>query len=100
MTSFTLTRKALADLAGIGRYTQETWGVAQRNTYLTMLDGCFRQLTENPHIGTDCSDIRKGYRKHKAGKHLIFYRATTAKKIEIVRVLHGRMDIDRKLFEN
>ena len=58
MPGYTLTNKAMADLKEIARYTQNQWGREQRDTYLTMLDACFHQLSVNPLKGKDCSDIR------------------------------------------
>ncbi len=97
MPTFTLTNKAFADLKYIGRYTLEQWGREQRNLYLTMLDAAFRQLAANPLTGKDCSDIRNGYRKFNAGSHVIFYRQLSGATIEIVRILHGRMDCETRL---
>jgi toxin ParE1/3/4 len=97
MPGFTLTKKAKADLKEIARYTQDQWGRDQRDKYLGMLDGCFHQLAANPFIGKDCSDIRSGYRKTSAGSHVIFYRQTSADVTEIVRILHGSMDIETLL---
>lgn len=94
MPAFTLTRKAKEDLKEIARYTQERWGREQRDLYLRLLDGCFRQLAGKPSQGSDCSEIRAGYRKLIAGRHIIFYRQSAGDKIEIVRILHGRMDIE------
>jgi toxin ParE1/3/4 len=62
-----------------------------------MLDTCFHQLAENPFQGKDCSEIREGYRKQTPGSHIIFYRLLSDDQIEIVRILHGHMDIDLKL---
>jgi toxin ParE1/3/4 len=93
MSLFTLTNMAKADLKGIGRYTFEKWGKEQRNYYLSMLDACFQQLASNPLKGKDCSEIRSGYRKFNAGNHVIFYRQPHSDTIEIVRVLHERMDV-------
>lgn len=100
MSTFTLTNKAVADLKDIGCYTLEHWGREQRNLYLKMLDESFQQLSANPLLGTDCSDIRDGYRKLNAGSHVIFYHQKAAGSIEIVRVLHGRMDCDARLTRN
>jgi toxin ParE1/3/4 len=97
MPTFSLTNKAVADLKDIGRYTAEQWGREQRNLYLKMLDTTFRQLAANPLKGKDCSDIRNGYRKFNAGSHLIFYRLMSGDTIEIVRILHGRMDCETRL---
>ena len=95
--SFYLTRTAKADLKSIGRYTQKTWGVNQRNTYLKEIDRAFHDISNNPNIGRNCDYIRPGYRKYKVGKYYIFYREVSIQEVEIVRVLHERMDISRHL---
>ena len=96
MATFSLTKRAMADLIEIGRYTQKRWGVEQRNKYLTMLDSSFQQLAVDPLKGKNCSEIRQGYRKMNTGSHVIFYRQKHKDMIEIVRILHGRMDIETK----
>jgi toxin ParE1/3/4 len=98
MPSFRLTAKATADLKSIGRYTQDTWGREQRNKYLRQLDDSFHMLAQEPHKGRPCDDIRGGYRKYHVGRHLIFYRQA-GKDIEIIRILHDRMDIEDHLSE-
>lgn len=97
MPSFTLTTLAKADLKEIGQHTQKHWGREQRNLYLGMMDASFRQPADNPLAGKDCSEIRDGYRKFRTGSHVIFYRLTPDDAIEIVRILHGRMDCDTRL---
>jgi toxin ParE1/3/4 len=97
MASFYLTHAAKADLKDIGRYTNQQWGAAQRDKYLTMLDGCFQDLAAKPGLGRDCSDIREGYHKYNAGSHVIFYRRVADDTIEVVRILHSRMDTERYL---
>jgi len=97
MPSFTLTNLAKADLKEIGRYTQEHWGREQRDLYLKMLDVSFQQLADNPLKGKDCSDIRNGYCRYSAGSHVIFYRQQSSDTIEVVRILHGRMNISTRL---
>lgn len=99
MPTFTLTNMAKADLKEIGHYTQNHWGREQRDQYLRMLDVSFQQLAANPLKGKDCSDIRNGYRKFAVGSHVIFYRQRLTDTIEIVRVLHGHMDIEARLSE-
>lgn len=97
MPSFTLTNMAKTDLKEIANYTQNRWGREQRNLYLQMLDVSFRQLAANPLKGKDCSDIRLGYWKMNTGSHVIFYRQTLPDTIEIIRILHGHMDIEMRL---
>ena len=93
MPKFSLTRQALEDLREIGRYTQERWGREQRRHYLALLDRSFNDLAENPSQGQRCDEIRMGYRKFPSGRHIIFFRESTGGGIEIVRVLHERMDV-------
>ena len=94
MAAFRLTKKAKADLRVIGQYTQKTWGREQRNRYLTMLDHSFQELAETPQKGRSCDEIKPGYRKYQAGRHLIFYRQEEGG-IAIIRILHERMDIEQ-----
>ncbi|NIV43228.1 MAG: type II toxin-antitoxin system RelE/ParE family toxin [Candidatus Dadabacteria bacterium] len=99
MPSFFLTKKAKADLIDIALYTETTWNREQRNEYLKELDDAFHDLTKMPHKGSKCDYIREGYRKFPIGKHLIFYRQVEDNNIEIVRILHGSMDVERRLIE-
>ena len=48
MAGFFLSEKAKADVEEIGRYTQQRWGVEQRNRYLGELDACFQKIGANP----------------------------------------------------
>ena len=96
MPSFRVTAKARDDLKSIGRYTQRRWGREQRNIYLVQLDEGFHVLARDPHKGRSCNDIREGYCKYRVGRHLIFYRELGGV-IEIVRILHERMDVDTHL---
>ncbi|WP_347888513.1 type II toxin-antitoxin system RelE/ParE family toxin [Nitrosomonas europaea] len=97
MGSFILRQKAMDDLLSIGRYTRKEWGKAQQIRYLTQLDRAFHDLADKPGLGRACDEIREGYFKYGVGKHVIFYRHTGKGQIEIVRILHGRMDIEQHL---
>ncbi len=93
MPPFKLTQKAKDDLIGIARYTEQIWGREQRRLYLKGLDTMFHTLAANPALGQACDDIQPGYFKQLEGQHLIFYRRGTHSTIEIIRVLHQRMDV-------
>jgi len=94
MKGFFLTHAAKADLKAIARYTEKTWGREQRNRYLMQMDSTFKRLVELPNLGRQCDEISAGYRQFPVGKHLIFYR-THPEEIEIVRILHERMDVEQ-----
>lgn len=97
MPRFLLTRAARNDLIGIARFTQRRWGVTQRDRYLAQLDDAFHQLAENPELGKGCDYIRRGYRKFPIASHVIYYRISSGR-VEIVRVLHKRMDVSESVF--
>ena len=48
-------------------------------------------------IGKSAEQTRKNYRVTKVKSHLIFYRKTENNIIEIIRILHERMDIPGRL---
>jgi toxin ParE1/3/4 len=96
MPTFRLTKRAKQDLKEIGHYTQEVWGREQRNKYLAELDSTFHDLAKTPQKGRGCEEIRTGYRKYQVNRHVIYYRQTTAD-IEIIRILHDRMDAEAHL---
>jgi len=93
MSLFKITNKAREDLIGIARYTEATGGRDQRKLYLKRLDSSFYALAENPALGRKCDDIRKNYYKYSEGSHIIFFRLGTDCDIEIIRILHRRMDV-------
>jgi toxin ParE1/3/4 len=64
------------------------------------MDKAFYDIAIMPEKGRNCDYIRLGYRKYGVGKHLIFYRQADNNSIEIVRILHGRMDVEQRLTEN
>ncbi len=96
MGSFQLTPDAKASMMQIARYTQRTWGLKQRNSYMRLIDDCFHALAASPKQGKSRPEIHLAMRSHKVGKHIVFY---MVKKdyITIVNLLHERMDPDRNL---
>ncbi len=87
---------ALADLQNLARYTEANWRRRQRDVYLTAIDAKLGALAANPKIGAPRDAVRAGYRSSRVGAHVIFYREVR-EGIEVVRVLHQRMDVRRQL---
>jgi len=96
MGSFKLTNKAKTDLIKIAKFTEAEWGAEQRNLYLKQFDDAFHLLAEKPLVGKDCSFIKAHYRKFPQGSHIIFYKENDTKNIEIIRILHKKMDVPSK----
>lgn len=78
-------------------YSYETWGERQTDLYLSSLDQAFVLLGEDPNRGVSCDELVAGYRKFRQGRHVIFYREIS-EGIEIIRILHERMDFESHLF--
>lgn len=97
MSRYLLSPAARADLEQIWDYTHEHWGVEQAEAYLSELVRAMQRASANPVIGRACDDIRPGYRKLPVGSHVVFYRTTDEGAVDVVRILHRRMDVDRHL---
>jgi toxin ParE1/3/4 len=95
--AFQLTVLAKEDLKNIARYTQETWGIKQRDIYLEQIDDVFQVISGAPDKGRACDEIRENYYKFSVGKHVIFYRQISKKMVQIVRILHAGMDMKNHL---
>ncbi|MBM3580283.1 type II toxin-antitoxin system RelE/ParE family toxin [Candidatus Dependentiae bacterium] len=64
--NFHLTTRALEDLRDIATYTEEVWGVKQRNFYLGKLDEAFHLIAKSPQSGKNGDHIRFGYFRYRA----------------------------------
>jgi toxin ParE1/3/4 len=96
MTRVILTPRAQKDLSDIWDYTTENWGIRQAELYIREIQAAIETLAAHPGLGKPCDHIRKGYCKHPARSHIIFYRKAEDA-INVVRILHGRMDFERHL---
>lgn len=97
MSGFLLSPTARTDLEQIWDYTCEAWGATQAEEYVREIRRAIERVVDNPMIGRACDDVRPGYRKHAVGSHSLYYRIAGAGVIDVVRILHRRMDIDRHL---
>lgn len=96
MTDLIFSPAAQNDIEGIYDYTAQQWGAAQAEHYVGALRDICHGLAQGKQQGRDIGHVRVGYRKKASGSHFIFYRESSAG-IEIVRVLHRRMDLTRHL---
>lgn len=93
--AYRLSPLAAADLEDIWLYTYKHWSLAQADQYHRDLIVAIEALAKGIRVGRK-TDIRPGYLKYSVGQHLIFYRQADAG-LDIIRILHQRMDIDRPL---
>ena len=99
MVKYTLTNKAVDDLSKIWDYTYEVWSENQADKYYFLLLDYCKELSENPLLGKNYDEISNELFGFKASHHIIFYRNLKGNKIEIVRILHSRMDLKNRIQE-
>lgn len=91
MPQYKISKKAYSDLLEIGHYTQNKFGIKQRNIYLDALSNKFQYLADNPEFGLEKNNIRKNYYSYLVHKHTIYYKKYKYG-IRVIRVLHQSMD--------
>ena len=98
--SYKISVKASEDIENIWLYTFENWSLEQADRYVNLIFDEIEYLSDNPNSGKNINHIRKNYRLSKVKSHLIFYRLSDKQKdIEVIRVLHQRMDLENRLDE-
>ncbi|HBE43476.1 MAG TPA: type II toxin-antitoxin system RelE/ParE family toxin [Bacteroidales bacterium] len=99
MAKYQLSNKAVNDLTTIWNYTLVKWSEKQADQYYNLLIDTFIEISKNPGLGKDYSDIFENILGFRVGRHIIFYRIVHVKDIEIIRILHERMDLKIRLKE-
>lgn len=84
--------KAEDDLDEIWLYIAQD-SLDNADKFLDEIEETCRKLAQFANMGRNRDDLHPGLQSFRVGKYLIFY-MTINGGIEIVRVLHGMMDID------
>ena len=99
MAKYHFTNKAVEDLSAIWNYTFDTWSESQADKYYEMIIECCEQLADKPPLGKLYIQIADDLLGFKAGRHIIFYSITSKTGIEVIRILHERMDLRNRIKE-
>ncbi|WP_452230911.1 type II toxin-antitoxin system RelE/ParE family toxin [Lacinutrix sp. MEBiC02404] len=94
---YRISKQAITDLNNIWIYTLHKWSKKQADRYYDVIIGEIEFVSENYLSGKSVEATRKNYRVTKIKSHLIFYRKIDNEAIEIVRILHQRMDVKKRL---
>jgi toxin ParE1/3/4 len=117
MARFRLARPAQIDLANILATSAQRWGAESRQRYAAVLAAAMRQVADQPEgpLTKKRPELRSGirsfhirYTRRSAEEdarvrrpvHVLYYRVAQEGVIEIVRVLHERMEPSRHLDES
>ncbi|MGB9153837.1 MAG: type II toxin-antitoxin system RelE/ParE family toxin [Alphaproteobacteria bacterium] len=94
--AYVLSPAAQHDLGKIWDYSYASWGKDRADAYLREIRAALTSIATAPQLGRECAFVRAGYRKYPVGSHILFYRLLT-NGIDVIRILHQRMDADRNL---
>jgi toxin ParE1/3/4 len=112
VAGYRIARAARRDIESIRAESNVNWGAEAERRYAALLMDAIRRVTSDPlgRSTRDRSDLKTGLRsfhlRHvrregrgavKKPVHLLIYRQTDPDLIEIVRILHERMDPARHL---
>ena len=95
MKELRLSPAAAADLDDIWQYTAEHWNADQADRYTDEIRDACHHLAAGTKRGR-AVDARPGYLSYAISAHTIFFRAQDDA-LEVIRILHQRMDPDRHL---
>ena len=97
MAKMYFTNKAIEDLEAIWAYTVKTWSENQAEIYYSLLIHSCQKIATEPTLGKSYEVVEKNVFGFKTGEHLIFYRIVSPQEIEVIRILHGMMDLKTHL---
>jgi toxin ParE1/3/4 len=111
MARFLISRPAQADLTQILASSAERWGIEARRRYAALLAAAMRRVAAEPESTTtkDRAELSRGIRsfhlrhvridkpeaKVRRPVHVLYYRVVRLGLVEIVRVLHERIEPSR-----
>ena len=88
------TKRAMADLRDITRYTRERWGREQARLYREELELGIWKLALSPGMGRVRADVAPSVRSFPIARHVAFY-VEGEGGITVLRLLHPSMDVAR-----
>ena len=89
--SISISLPAQADLETIGQYTDQQWGEGRGEAYIESLLDSMELLVSNPEMGHRMSPHHPDLRRVIFRHYVVQYRVLELE-IEILRVLHRRVD--------
>ena len=99
MAKIIFRQKAIDDLSEIWEYTVYNWSESQAERYYKTIQFACNEISKNPTLGSSYENISANLLGLKSGKHIIFYHQTSENTIEIIRILHERMDLKQRIKE-
>ncbi len=99
MAKVILRQEAINDLNDIWYYTIQEWSENQAEKYYEAIKFACKLIGENPSIGKNYPEISKHLFGLQTKKHILFYHIISEDEIEVIRILHERMDLKNRITE-
>ena len=96
---YLISEQANQDIEKIWLYTFENWSLEQADRYYNLILDEIEFISENFESGKSVDYIKKGYRASIVKSHIILYKKSRRNIVEIIRVLHQKMDIENRIDE-
>jgi toxin ParE1/3/4 len=93
--NYHISKRAATDLTEIWFYTANKWSNIQADKYYNELIESFETIATNFETGKPADNIKIGFRKLKINSHFVYFNKSKTGTIEIKRVLHQKMDVER-----
>lgn len=95
--SYQLSNKAVEDLSAIWNHTCDNWSEKQADKYFFMILETCQDIADGKIAARQYGEVHEEIYGTKAGQHLIFFRRPVNNSIEVLRILHNRMDLKNRL---
>lgn len=93
---FRISARAIADLEGIWEYTFLNWSKEEADRYHKLIINEIEFIVENKNSGRPMDHVKNGYLVTYVKSHMIFFKRSE-RTVEVIRILHQRMDIESKI---
>ena len=97
MANYFLSKKAVEDLSNIWNYTFDTWSEKQADKYYALLLEAIAELAAAKSYGKPYPEIGEEIYGARVLQHIIFYRNAKGNSLEVIRILHTRMDLKSRM---
>ena len=96
ITRYRISEAAINDLDGIWEYTFFRWTIEQADRYHNLIMNEIEFIAENISCGKPMNHIKDAYLVSYVKSHTIFFKRKEGV-VEIVRILHQKMDVESNL---
>ncbi len=94
---YEISEKANVDIENIWLFTYENWSQEQADRYYNLIMDEIEYISENFESGISRDYLRKGYCSTRVKSHIIFYKKSPINTVEIIRILHQKMDVESRM---